>query len=41
MDSVDTLVCQLWGNMGKLLKLQGKMTYSEGDHQTARSLKDL
>ena len=41
MDSVDTLVCQIWGNIGELWKLQGKMSYSEGDHQTARSPKDL
>ena len=41
MDSVDTLVCQIWGNIGELWKLQGKMSYSEGFHQTARSPNDL
>ena len=41
MDSVDTLVSQIWGNIGELWKLQGKMSYSKGAHQTARSLKDL
>ena len=41
MDSVDTLVCQIWGNIGELWKLQGKMFYSEVVHQTARSRKDL
>ena len=29
------------GNIGKSWKLQGKMSYSEGFHQTARSLMDL
>ena len=41
MDSVDTLVCQIGRSIGELWKLQGKMSYSEGVHQTARSLKDL
>ena len=41
MDSVDTLVSQMLGNIGELWKLQGKMSYSEGFHQTARSPNDL
>ena len=41
MHNVDTLICQIGRSIGELWKLQGKMTYSEGDHQTARTLKDL
>ena len=42
MHNVDTLVCQIGRSVGELWKLQGKMSYSEGVHQTARSLsKDL
>ena len=41
MHNVDTLVCQIGRSVGELWKLQGKMSYSEGGHQTARSLKDL
>ena len=41
MHNVDTLVCQIGRSIGELWKLQGKMSYSEGVHQTARSLKDL
>ena len=39
--SVDALVWQIWGNIGELWKLQGKMSYSVGAPQTARSPKDL
>ena len=41
MHNVDTLVCQIGRNIGELWKLQGKMSYSEGGHHTARPLKDL
>ena len=41
MHNVDTLVCQIGRNIGELWKLQGKMSYSEGVHQTARSPKRL
>ena len=41
MHNVDTLVCQIGRSIGELWKLQGKMSNSEGVHQTARSLKDL
>ena len=41
MHNVDTLVCQIGRSIGELWKLQGKMSYSEGFHQTARSRKDL
>ena len=30
MHSVDTLVCQSWGNIGELWKLQGKMSLLKG-----------
>ena len=40
MRSVDALVCHICGNIGELWKLQGKMSYSEGVHQTARSPND-
>ena len=32
---------KFWGNIGELWKLQGKMSYSVGVHQTARSPKYL
>ena len=41
MHNVDTLVCQIGRNIGELWKLQGKMSYSEGGHHTARPLKVL
>ena len=30
MHRLATLVCQIWGNIGEIWKLPGKMTYSEG-----------
>ena len=41
MHNVDTLVCQIGRNIGELWKFQGKMSYSEGFHQTARFPNDL
>ena len=41
MDSVDTLVCQIWGKYRWIMEIAGQIVLYWRGHQTARSLKDL